>query len=614
MEPVNTLALVAGSVKRKLDEREIVEGLRGIGPQGIDSADEFGWTSLHYAAFMGHDMLIAALLRAGADHRMKTSANHKQVEVAFKKGSTALDIARRTHEKRARLAWRTLAILEAHEQGPVALAEEAERQRSALLVQHNGWAQTVVPVPGGRSPIKRESARTVSERRWYVLRDCRLMVYEDAPSGLSSPSGSRGKLEELDMWTVAKVTWLEAEDGIVLELTEAAQAEGQTTLTLRFDDEVATLGWLNAFADSCPRASRPEDLSPSARLSRLPPPELFLVSPPLVLAAGSERDSISGLPGGIRPELVDAVSPSLCSDGALWEVAAGTEAYAVATSRAISTRNVSHFSSGPFEQGGYLWRLRLTVDISANACGVHAILVRATDAINGDTDDAGDVYASFTLQILAEPALRDGNVASYRAENCPFQRGDGWGKLDLCTISDLEQARTLQVRMVEVRASTSPNLISELGLGVAENDSTSGGDGSTPPRMRAGRDGADGVAWGPELYSGWLRSRAQVRKNQWSERWFVARPGFVEYYTAPDDSVARAHIPLEGCEVSAVEEKGKPHCLRLVVASQLAASVKGLHGRYILECDSEAVQVCNQGQSLPAAISQTDLDHSACYH
>lgn len=591
MQPVNTLALVAGSVKRKLDEHEIVEGLRGIGPQGIDSADEFGWTSLHYAAFMGHDMLIAALLRAGADHRMKTLANHKQVEVAFKKGSTALDIARRTHEKRARLAWRTLAILEAHEQGPVALEEEAERQRSALLVQHNGWAQTAVPVPGGRSPIKRESARTVTERRWYLLRDCRLMAYEDAPSGLGSPSGSRGKLEELDMWTVAKVTWLEAEDGIALELTEAAQAEGQSALTLRFDNEVATLGWLNAFADSCPRASRPEDLSPSARLSRLPPPELFLVSPPLVLATGRERESISGLPAGIRREVVDAVSPSLFSDGALWEVAAGTEAYVVATSRAISTRNVSHFYSAPFEQGGYSWQLRLTVDLSANACGVHAILVRATDAID-TTDEPGDVYASFTLQILAEPALRDGNVASYRAENCLFQVGDGWGKLDLCTISDLEEARTLQVRMVQVRTSTSPDHISEPGLGVAENSNSGGCDGSTVAQIRAGRDGADGVAWGPELYSGWLRSRAQVRKNQWSERWFVARPGYVEYYTAQDDTVARARIPLEGCEVSAVEEKGKPHCLRLIVASQLAASVKGLHGRYILECDSEAVQVC----------------------
>ena len=62
MEPVNTLALVTGSVKRKLDEREIVEGLRGVGPQGINSADEFGWTSLHYAAFMGYDTLLAALI------------------------------------------------------------------------------------------------------------------------------------------------------------------------------------------------------------------------------------------------------------------------------------------------------------------------------------------------------------------------------------------------------------------------------------------------------------------------------------------------------------------------------------------------------------------------
>ncbi len=583
MEPVNTLALVAGSVKRKLDEREIIEGLRGIGPQGIDSADEFGWTSLHYAAFMGHDMLIAALLRAGANHRMKTVANHKQVEVAFKKGSTALDIARRTHEKRARLAWRTLALLEAHEEGPSALAEEAERQRSALLVQHNGWAQTVVFASGGRSPIKREAPKTVSARRWYVLRDCRLTAYEDAPSGVSSPSASRAKLDELDVWTVAKVTWLEAEDGIILQLTDAAQAEGQSSLTLRLDDEVATLGWLNAFAASCPRASLPEDLSPSARLSQLPPPQLFIVSPPLLLEAGSERNATSELAVGIRPENVDAVSPSLCADGATWEVAADTEAYAVATSRTI-TRNVSHFLSAPFEQAGHSWRLRLTVDRSANVCGVHAILVRACDA-SAASDEGGDVYASFTLQILAEPALRDGNVASYRAENCRFQRGDGWGKLDLCTVCDLEEARTLQVRMVKVSASANPILT----LDVAEHSSTGGGMGA--PRIQADTDATHDVAWGPELYSGWLRSRAQVRKSQWSERWFVARPGYVEYYTTPDDTVARAYIPLEGCEVSAVEEKGKPYCLRLVVASQLAASVKGLHGRYVLECDSEAVQV-----------------------
>lgn len=590
MEYVNTLALVAGSVKRKLDEQEIVEGLRGIGPRGIDSADEFGWTGLHYAAFMGHDMLIAALLHAGADHRLKSVANNKQVEVAFKKGSTALDVARRMHEKRARLAWRTVALLEAHEEGPAALAQEAERQRSALLVHHSGWAHSMVPVVGGRSPMKRETVKTVWERRWYVLRDCRLTAYEDAPSGLGSPGGSRGKLEEVDTWTVAKLTWLEAEDGVVLELTEAAQAEGQTALTLRLDDEVATLGWLNAFAGSCPRATLPEDLSPSARLSQLPPPEVFLVSPRLANAAGNKCDSSGGLPAGVRPEQVDAVSPTLSADGATWAVAAETEAYAVATSRAKATRNVSHYYSAAFEQAGYQWRLRLTVDVAANACGVHAILVHEADA-NDATGDTDDVYSSFTLQILAEPALRDGNVASYRVESRRFQRGNGWGKLDLCTISDLEEARTLQVRMVEVSASTSLDVTSELQLDDTTRDNSANSSSLAAPRSRGGIDNAQVVEWGPELYSGWLRSRAQVRKNQWSKRWFVARPGYVEYYTAPDDAVARAHIPLEGCEVSAVEEKGKPHCLRLVVASQLAASIKGLHGRYILECDSEVVQV-----------------------
>ena len=139
---VNTQALVVGAVSRKLPAREIVDGLRGVGPRGIDSADEFGWSGLHYAALMGFDDLLIALLRAGADHTARSVANHKQVEVAFKKGSTALDVARRALEKRARLAWRTVALLEAHEEGADALAEEARNQQSALLARHSGWAQT----------------------------------------------------------------------------------------------------------------------------------------------------------------------------------------------------------------------------------------------------------------------------------------------------------------------------------------------------------------------------------------------------------------------------------------------------------------------------------------
>ena len=60
------------------------------------------------------------------------------------------------------------------------------------------------------------------------------------------------------------------------------------------------------------------------------------------------------------------------------------------------------------------------------------------------------------------------------------------------------------------------------------------------------------LSWGPELYAGWLRSRAQWR-NQWSRRWFIARPGCVEYYTSPEETEApRAHIPLEGCKLTAV--------------------------------------------------------------
>ena len=60
------------------------------------------------------------------------------------------------------------------------------------------------------------------------------------------------------------------------------------------------------------------------------------------------------------------------------------------------------------------------------------------------------------------------------------------------------------------------------------------------------------LSWGPELYAGWLRSRAQFRKNQWSRRWFIARPGCVEYYTSPEETELRAHIPLEGCKLTAV--------------------------------------------------------------
>ena len=87
---------------------------------------------------------------------------------------------------------------------------------------------------------------------------------------------------------------------------------------------------------------------------------------------------------------------------------------------------------------------------------------------------------------------------------------------------------------------------------------------------------------GPELYAGWLRSRAQWR-NQWSRRWFIARPGCVEYYTSPEETEApRAHIPLEGCKLTAVSR----------TAISLAPSLNGRAAPSPVACLSQFEIVC----------------------
>ena len=439
MPPVNTLALVARSVSRKTTAAAVLEELRR-GADGLDAVDEAGWTALHYAAFMGHDLLVAELLKGGADHQRRSAANHAPSALAYKKGSTPSDVAKRQQAKSVRLAWRTLALLEAHEQGPASLAQEIAWQQSALAAQQCGWAWVAVPPPAGRSPIRRESfgiggggggggAEPKMERRWYVLRECRLSAYREPPADSGSPSGGdRGRLAEIDTWSIAALRWL-VDDGepaaIRVEFVE--QAAENKPLTFHFDDdEAATLAWLNALVAACPRATRPEDISPSPRLSRLPPPGFFTVTPESADQTGS-------------------VPPSVAADGVVtWEVSEDPEAFAVATSRdGASAAGLSRFDSAPFALRDRWWQLRLTVDTPANTCGVH-LLAAGVPERGGRRrqDEAGEqgigeeqeeeACASFTLKLEAQPILRGGNVAVHRSDRRPFQQGVGWGQLEMC--------------------------------------------------------------------------------------------------------------------------------------------------------------------------------------
>eukprot|EP01045_Picozoa_sp_COSAG04_P001732 COSAG04_NODE_58_length_30339_cov_51.748578_21_plen_492_part_01 len=481
MPPVNTLALVARSVSRKITAAAVLEELRR-GADGLDAVDEAGWTALHYACFMGHDLLVAELLKGGADHQRRSAANHAPSALAYKKGSTPSDVAKRQQAKSVRLAWRTLALLEAHEQGPASLAKEIAWQQSALAAQQCGWARVAVPPPAGRSPIRRESfgigggggAEPKMERRWYALRECRLSAYREPPADSGSPSGGdRGRLVEIDTWSIAALRWLVDEgEPAAIQVEFVEQAAESKPLTFHFDDdEAATLAWLNALVAACPRATRPEDVSPSPRLSRLPPPGFFMVTP-------ESADQVGSVP------------PTVAADGVVtWEVSEDPEAFAVATSRdGASAAGLSRFDSAPFALRDRWWQLRLTVDAPANTCGVHLLAAGVPERGERRQDEAGEqgngegqeeeeeeeeeqVCASFTLKLEAPPALRGGNVALHRSDRRPFQPGVGWGQLEMCagpappitrfldtkppeaalrcvhrcSLSELEAARTLQV-------------------------------------------------------------------------------------------------------------------------------------------------------------------------
>ena len=160
------------------------------------------------------------------------------------------------------------------------------------------------------------------------------------------------------------------------------------------DDEAATLAWLNALVAACPRATRPEDISPSPRLSRLPPPGFFTVTPESADQTGS-------------------VPPSVAADGVVtWEVSEDPEAFAVATSRdGASAAGLSRFDSAPFALRDRWWQLRLTVDTPANTCGVHLLAAGVPEKGGRRQDEAGEqgigeeqeeeACASFTLKLEA---------------------------------------------------------------------------------------------------------------------------------------------------------------------------------------------------------------------
>ena len=79
---------------------------------------------------MGHDLLVAELRKGGADHQRRSAANHAPSALAYKKGSTPSDVAKRQQAKSVRLAWRTLALLElavgSRSYGFLALMKELE--------------------------------------------------------------------------------------------------------------------------------------------------------------------------------------------------------------------------------------------------------------------------------------------------------------------------------------------------------------------------------------------------------------------------------------------------------------------------------------------------------
>jgi hypothetical protein len=143
------------------------------------------------------------------------------------------------------------------------------------------------------------------------------------------------------------------------------------------------------------------------------------------------------------------------------------------------------------------------------------------------------------------------------------------------------------------------------GLGSYSDDTTS----------EAGQsEEGDGVC-----KSGFLWSQGQ-QMRKWNQRWFQLTGTHLVYYAnTVAGSRPRAAIPLCGCDAVLTSERGRPHCLSLV----LNPEHRHQHARYMLDAESEVEQqswkyeidkisrrLAAQGWILSAAAATTTMSTS----
>ncbi|XP_032446055.1 switch-associated protein 70b [Xiphophorus hellerii] len=93
------------------------------------------------------------------------------------------------------------------------------------------------------------------------------------------------------------------------------------------------------------------------------------------------------------------------------------------------------------------------------------------------------------------------------------------------------------------------------------------------------------------LKQGYMMKKGHKRKN-WTERWFVLKPGFISYYVGEDLAEKKGDIPLDGsCSVESLQDKEGKKCLFLIKSShksfEISASDKKKKQEWI-----QAIQMC----------------------
>ncbi|XP_027882986.1 switch-associated protein 70b [Xiphophorus couchianus] len=93
------------------------------------------------------------------------------------------------------------------------------------------------------------------------------------------------------------------------------------------------------------------------------------------------------------------------------------------------------------------------------------------------------------------------------------------------------------------------------------------------------------------LKQGYMMKKGHKRKN-WTERWFVLKPGFISYYVGEDLAEKKGDIPLDGsCSVESLQDKEGKKCLFLIKLShksfEISASDKKKKQEWI-----QAIQMC----------------------